>query len=40
MLSIGMVASFLTSNLTVGFVLGMMFNLPLAMFGVADWFIK
>jgi ABC-2 type transport system permease protein len=40
MLSIGMVASFLTSNLTVGFILGMIFNLPLAMFGVADWFIK
>jgi ABC-2 type transport system permease protein len=40
MLSIGMVASFLTANLTVGFVLGMLFNLPLAMFGVADWFIK
>ena len=38
--SIGMVASFLTSNLTVGFILGMIFNLPLAMFGVADWFIK
>jgi ABC-2 type transport system permease protein len=40
MLSIGMVASFLTSNLTVGFILGMVFNLPLAMFGVADWIIK
>jgi ABC-2 type transport system permease protein len=40
MLSIGMVASFLTSNLTVGFVMGMIFNLPLALFGVADWFIK
>lgn len=40
MLSIGMVASFLTSNLTVGFILGMAFNAPLAMFGVADWFIK
>jgi ABC-2 type transport system permease protein len=40
MLSIGMVASFLTSNLTVGFVMGMLFNLPLALFGVADWFIK
>ena len=40
MLSIGMVASFLTSNLTVGFILGMIFNLPLAMFGVADWIIK
>src|SRR3954468_12176684 len=40
MLSIGMVASFLTGNLTVGFILGMSFNAPLAMFGVADWIIK
>ncbi len=40
MLSIGMVASFLTNNLTVGFTLGMLFNLPLAFFGVADWIIK
>jgi ABC-2 type transport system permease protein len=40
MLAIGMVASFLTSNLTVGFTLGMIFNLPLAMFGVADWIVK
>jgi ABC-2 type transport system permease protein len=40
MLSIGMVASFLTRNLTVGFTLGMLFNLPLAFFGVADWIIK
>ncbi len=40
MLSIGMVASFLTSNLTVGFILGMVFNLPLALFGVADWIIS
>lgn len=40
MLSIGMVASFLTNNLTVGFTLGMIFNLPLAFFGVADWIIK
>jgi ABC-type transport system involved in multi-copper enzyme maturation permease subunit/ABC-type uncharacterized transport system involved in gliding motility auxiliary subunit len=40
MLSIGMVASFLTNNLTVGFILGMIFNLPLALFGVADWIIK
>jgi ABC-2 type transport system permease protein len=40
MLSVGMVASFLTSNLTVGFILGMVFNAPLAMFGVADWIIK
>ena len=40
MLAIGMVASFLTNNLTVGFILGMIFNLPLALFGVADWIIK
>jgi ABC-2 type transport system permease protein len=40
MLAVGMVASFLTSNLTVGFILGMIFNLPLAMFGVAEWIIK
>jgi len=33
MLAIGMVASFLTSNLTVGFILGVLFNAPLA---VAD----
>jgi ABC-2 type transport system permease protein len=40
MIAIGMVASFLTSNLTVGFILGTLFNLPLAAFGVADWFVK
>ena len=40
MISIGMVASFLTNNLTVGFILGMVFNAPLAMFGVADVVIK
>ncbi len=36
MLSIGMVASFLTSNLTVGFVLGVVFNAPLVFFAYAD----
>ncbi len=40
MLSIGMVASFLTSNLTVSFVLGMLFNAPLALFGAADLIVK
>jgi ABC-2 type transport system permease protein len=40
MLAIGMVASFLTSNLTVGFVMGMVFNAPMALFGVADWFVR
>jgi ABC-2 type transport system permease protein len=33
MVAVGMVASFLTSNLTVGFILGVLFNAPLA---VAD----
>ncbi len=40
MIAIGMVASFLTANLTVGFILGTIFNLPLALFGVANWFVK
>ncbi len=40
MIAIGLVASFLTSNLTVGFILGTLFNMPLALFGVADWFVK
>ena len=31
MLAIGMVASFLTSNLTVGFILGLLFNAPLVL---------
>ncbi len=34
MLAIGMVASFLTSNLTIAFVLGMLFNAPLVLTGV------
>lgn len=37
MLSIGMVASFLTSNLTVAFVLGVAFNAPLALLPNAEW---
>ncbi len=38
MLSIGMVASFLTGNLTVGFILGALFNAPLAFAGsMPDW---
>ncbi|MEM1303503.1 MAG: Gldg family protein [Planctomycetota bacterium] len=40
LLSIGMVASFLTSNLTVGFVLGVLFSAPIALLGVADWVVK
>ena len=36
MISIGMVASFLTSNLTVGFILGALFNAPLAFAFRAD----
>ncbi|HXT59961.1 MAG TPA: ABC transporter permease subunit, partial [Pirellulales bacterium] len=36
MLSIGMAASFLTGNLTVGFVLGALFNAPLAFAENAD----
>lgn len=36
MLSLGMVASFLTSNLTVGFILGVVFNAPLVFAAQAD----
>lgn len=36
MISIGMVASFLTNNLTVGFIFGAAFNAPLAFFSNAD----
>ena len=36
MIAIGMVASFLTANLTVGFILGALFNAPLAFASLAD----
>lgn len=36
MLAVGMVASFLTNNLTVGFIFGAVFNAPLAFFSSAD----
>jgi len=36
MLAIGMVASFLTANLTVGFILGALFNVPLVVIQYAD----
>ncbi|MGE0606800.1 MAG: Gldg family protein [Pirellulales bacterium] len=36
MLAAGMVASFLTSNLTVGFILGLLFNAPLVFAGAVD----
>ncbi len=36
MLSVGMVASFLTRNLTIGFILGLIFNLPLVFMKMAD----
>ncbi|MEC7802015.1 MAG: Gldg family protein [Verrucomicrobiota bacterium] len=37
MLAIGMVASFLTANLTVAFVLGVAFNAPIALLPESDW---
>jgi ABC-2 type transport system permease protein len=40
MLSIGMVASFLTGNLTIGFILGALFNAPLAFLSWADAIVK
>lgn len=36
MLAVGMIASFLTSNLTVGFILGAVFNAPLAFAASSD----
>lgn len=39
MLALGMVASFLTSNLTVGFLLGVVINVPLVAATYADWVI-
>ncbi len=36
MISIGMIASFITSNLTVGFILGALFNAPLAFASMSD----
>lgn len=40
MLSIGMIASFLTSNLTVGFILGALFNAPLVFASMADVIVR
>ncbi|MCA9268900.1 MAG: ABC-2 transporter permease, partial [Planctomycetales bacterium] len=40
MLAVGMVASFLTSNLTLGFILGAVFNAPLALTQYADLIIS
>ena len=36
MLAIGMVASFLTGNLTIGYILGLVFNVPLVLAALAD----
>ena len=36
MISIGLVASFLTRNLTIGFILGLIFNMPLVFMKMAD----
>lgn len=40
MLAIGMIASFLTHNLTVGFILGAVFNAPLAFASMSDVIIE
>lgn len=40
MLSLGMAASFLTKNLTVGFVLGVIFNAPLVLTANADLIVR
>lgn len=40
MLSLGMAASFLTRNLTVGFVLGVIFNAPLVLMAESDLIIR
>src|SRR5690606_19137638 len=39
MISLGMVASFLTNNLTVGFLLGVAINVPLVAANYASWLI-